>query len=55
MEIAFTTKDVEKTYAQAVKASAKEVQKAEKKPWGQAVSYVRDINGFLMEICTPIE
>ena len=54
-EIAFTTKDVDKTFAQAVKAGAKEVKKAETKPWGQVVSYVRDPEGFLIEICTPIE
>jgi len=25
------------------------------KPWGQKVGYLRDTNGFIIEICTPIE
>jgi len=24
------------------------------KPWGQTVSYVRDLDGFLIELCTPL-
>ena len=24
------------------------------KPWGQKVGYVRDLNGFIVEICTPM-
>jgi lactoylglutathione lyase len=24
------------------------------KPWGQTVAYIRDIDGFLVEICTPV-
>jgi lactoylglutathione lyase len=23
-------------------------------PWGQTVAYVRDNNGFLVELCTPM-
>jgi len=22
-------------------------------PWGQTIAYVADINGFLVELCTP--
>jgi hypothetical protein len=29
------------------------VSPPEKKPWGQTVSYVRDDDGVLVEICTP--
>lgn len=54
MEIGFTTNDVEKLVKQAVKAGAVLEEKAKKKPWGQVVAYVRDINGFLIEICTPM-
>ena len=25
------------------------------KPWGQTVAYVRDLEGMLVEICTPVE
>lgn len=54
IEIGFTTKDVEKVYNNAVKAGAIGVEKAKTKPWGQVVSYVRDPDGFLIEICTPM-
>jgi len=54
MEIAFATDNVEKLFEAALKAGAKEVKQAEKKPWGQTVAYVRDLDGFLIEICTPI-
>ena len=23
-------------------------------PWGQTIAYVADINGFLLELCTPV-
>lgn len=54
IEIGFTTENVEKTFADAIKAGATEVQQAKIKPWGQVVAYVRDIDGFLIEICTPM-
>ena len=25
------------------------------KPWGQVVAYVRDLNGFLVELCSAME
>ena len=53
VEIAFTTDNVQKAYDRAVEAGAKSVSKPEKKPWGQTVAYVRDNNGFLVEICSP--
>jgi hypothetical protein len=24
------------------------------KPWGQVVAYVRDLDGFLIEVCSPM-
>lgn len=54
MEIGFTTPNVAETYKGAVKAGATPVEKPKKKPWGQEVAYVRDLNGFLIEICTPM-
>jgi lactoylglutathione lyase len=54
IEIAFTTDDVEGTYQKAVAAGATEEAKASYKPHGQTVAYVRDPNGFLVEICTPM-
>ncbi|MEO6301858.1 MAG: VOC family protein [Bacteroidia bacterium] len=54
MEIGFTTEDVEKAVDNAVKAGATLVEKAKTKPWGQVVAYVRDQDGFLIEICIPM-
>ncbi|MGZ3864992.1 MAG: VOC family protein [Bacteroidia bacterium] len=53
MEIGFTTTDVAGTVKTAVKAGAKLTEEPKTKPWGQTVAYVRDIDGFLIEICTP--
>ena len=53
-EMGFTTEQVEKVYADAIKAGAVAVEKAKTKPWGQVVAYIRDIDGFLIEICTPM-
>lgn len=53
-EIAFVTKDVESAFNTAVSAGAISVSLPKTKPWGQIVSYVRDCNGFLIEICSPM-
>lgn len=53
-EIGFVTADVTEAYRNAVAAGAVGVSEPSAKPWGQVVSYVRDINGFLIEICSPI-
>jgi lactoylglutathione lyase len=55
IEIGFTTEDVEMTINAAVKAGATIVENTKAKPWGQIVAYVRDPDGFLIEICTPME
>lgn len=54
IEIAFTTNQVEEVYNNAINQGALSVEGIKTKPWGQTVAYVRDINGFLIEICTPI-
>ena len=54
IEIGFTTEDVEATVKSAVDAGAIMVAEPKVKPWGQVVAYVRDIDGFLVEICTPV-
>jgi lactoylglutathione lyase len=51
-EIGFTTDDVQVAFDKAINAGAIEVQVPKAKPWGQVVAYVRDNNGFLVEICT---
>ncbi len=53
-EIAFVTDDPLGGYAIAVAAGAIAVKPPAAKPWGQVVGYVRDVNGCLVEICSPI-
>lgn len=54
IEIGFTTDNVEATLQAAIKAGATLVSQPKTKPWGQVVAYVRDLDGFLVEICTPM-
>ena len=54
IEIAFVADNVKKAFAKAVKAGAVAVSQPTKKPWGQIVSYVRDCNGVLVEICSAM-
>lgn len=54
IEIGFTTENVEKTISTAIKAGATLVENPKTKPWGQIVAYIRDLDGFLIEICTPM-
>jgi uncharacterized glyoxalase superfamily protein PhnB len=46
--------EVQAAFDRAVRAGAKVVTEPHAKPWGQVVSYVRDLNGFLVEICSPV-
>jgi len=55
IEIGFTTENVELVFNNAVKEGAIPVEKIKTKPWGQLVGYVKDINGLLIEICSPME
>jgi lactoylglutathione lyase len=53
-EIAFSTDDVQKAYDHALSCGAYPVRTPERKPWGQIVAYVRDLNGVVVEICTSL-
>jgi uncharacterized glyoxalase superfamily protein PhnB len=55
IELAFTTSEVEKVMASAIKSGAEQLAETLIKPWGQKVGYLRDLNGFIIEICTPIQ
>lgn len=55
MELGFVTDEVEAAFAKAVAAGAVIVKAPAKKPWGQVVGYVRDNNGFIVEICSPMD
>ena len=54
IEIGFTTQNVAATVAQAINAGATIAENPITKPWGQIVAYLRDLDGFLIEICTPM-
>ncbi len=53
-EVGLVTEDVAGAYARAVAAGATAWLPPAEKPWGQTVSYVRDLNGFLVELCSPM-
>ena len=55
IELAFTTSEVEKVMGIAIKSGAEQLAETVIKPWGQKVGYLRDLNGFIIEICTPIQ
>ena len=46
---------IQEVFKAAVEAGAQVVTEPAEKPWGQKVAYVRDCNGFLVEICTPVD
>ncbi|MDF2380876.1 VOC family protein [Nostoc ellipsosporum NOK] len=55
MEIGFATDDVDALVKKAVENGATLYEAAKEKPWGQTVAYVRDLDGFLIEICTEMQ
>lgn len=54
IEICLVTDTPEEAYAYAVASGATAVKPVEMKPWGQKVAYVRDLNGCLVEVCSPV-
>lgn len=54
IELAFVTEQVADDYATALAAGATAISAPHQMPWGQTVSYVRDLNGVLVEICSPV-
>lgn len=53
-EWAFTSENIEADFQKALNNGAILAAPLTTKPWGQQVGYLRDLNGFLIEICTPI-
>lgn len=53
-EVGLVTDDVPAAVMRATEAGAALVRDPETKPWGQIVAYVRDLNGVLVELCTPV-
>lgn len=53
-EIAFVVDSVQQAYQDAIKNGATSIKAPEHKPWGQIVSYVKDCNGYLVELCSAM-
>lgn len=54
IEVGFVTEDVIAAFSQAVEAGAIAVVAPKVKPWGQTVAYVRDLDGILIEMGSPL-
>ena len=54
VEVGFITDNVQNSYEKAISAGAIATSPPTLKPWGQTVAYVRDPNGFLIELCTSM-
>jgi len=55
IEIGFIVENVPEVLQKATSFGAVMVSEPVEKPWGQVVAYVRDLNGFLIEICTEVK
>ena len=54
VEVGLVTDDVAAAWKRALEAGATPFVEPVVKPWGQTVAYVRDANGALVELCTPV-
>jgi lactoylglutathione lyase len=54
MEICLLCEDVAAAFAHALAQGAQMAAPPAVKPWGQTVAYLRDINGVLVELATPM-
>ena len=55
LEMAFISEHIESDFQKAIDAGAHLYEPLGEKPWGQKVGYVLDNNGFLIEICSPMQ
>lgn len=54
-ELAFETSEVRAALDRAIEAGATLVQDVRQEPWGQTTSYISAPNGYLVEICSPVQ
>ncbi len=54
IELGFVTQNVAETIESAKNNGGIIIEEPKQKPWGQTVAYIRDIDGFLIEICTTM-
>ena len=55
IELGFITDNVGELVQKATSFGAVLIKEPTQKPWGQIVAYVRDVDGFLIEICTEVQ
>ena len=53
-DINFITENVSEAYKKAIKEGASKISPPKQVPWGQIVSQVKDNNGIVVEIGSPI-
>ena len=53
-EITLVSNDIHQDLDNAISAGAKLIKAVASKPWGQQLGYLQDIDGNLIELCTPI-
>jgi lactoylglutathione lyase len=51
-QVAFVSDELERDWQRAVAAGAVVVKEPQLKPWGQVAGYLRDLDGFLVELAT---
>lgn len=54
IELGLITDDVAGMVNTAIQNGAVLLEEPKEKPWGQTVAYIRDPEGFLLEICTAV-
>lgn len=55
VQVSLAVDDVPAAFDRAVGAGAAAVAEPVTKPWGQAVAYVRDLNGLLVELSSAMD
>jgi lactoylglutathione lyase len=55
IELGIVTEQVDELIDKVWEHNGTIVEQPIQKAWGQTVAYVRDVDGFLIEICTPIQ
>lgn len=53
-EIVLVANQIDEVFAKAIEGGGVSVATPSQKPWGQTVGYLKDINGYLIELCTPM-
>ena len=53
-QLSFVTSDVVEVYQKALQVGATAQMEPETKPWGQTIARLRDPNGILVSIATPM-